>query len=80
MKQLLEFIVRSIVDVPEEVVVSQETSGDLVKLTVTLPEEQAGLVIGRQGRIIKAIRTLLSLKSSSTPFLIEVGKKEKARG
>lgn len=58
MKNLVEFIVKSLVSKPEKVKVTEETEGELIKFQVKVDEEDMGLIIGRQGRIIKSIRTL----------------------
>ena len=64
MKELIEYIAKSIVDQPDEVVVTEETdeSGILLKLQVA--DEDKGRVIGKQGRIAGAIRTLLRVKAA----------------
>ena len=64
MKDLVEYIVKSIVSEPDEVKVSEEDSdvGLLIKLEVS-PEDK-GRVIGRQGRVAEAIRTLLRVKAA----------------
>ena len=64
MKDLVEYIVKSIVSEPDEVKVTEENSdqGILVKLEVS-PEDK-GRVIGRQGRVAEAIRTLLRVKAA----------------
>lgn len=56
-RTLIEGIVKSLVDAPEEVSVEQ-VEGDVLELTVA-PNE-VGKVIGRQGRTARALRTLLS--------------------
>ena len=64
MKDLVEYIVKSIVSEPDEVKVTEENSeqGILIKLEVS-PEDK-GRVIGRQGRVAEAIRTLLRVKGA----------------
>jgi len=58
MRDLVEFLVRSLVDDPEAVEVEEfDEDGDLV-LEVTVAEEDLGRVIGRGGRIANAIRTV----------------------
>jgi predicted RNA-binding protein YlqC (UPF0109 family) len=59
MKELLEFIVKSLVSKPKGVKITQETEGEIIRLTFKVDPEDMGLIIGRQGRIIKAIRTLI---------------------
>lgn len=64
MKELVEYIVKSIVAEPDKVNVTEENSdvGLLIKLEVA-PEDK-GRVIGRQGRVAEAIRTLLRVKAA----------------
>lgn len=64
MKELVEYIVKSIVTDPDKVVITEEDSeeGLLVKLEVA-PEDK-GRVIGKQGRVAEAMRTLLRVKAA----------------
>jgi len=64
MKELIEYIVKSIVTDPDKVTITQEDSeeGLLVKLEVA-PEDK-GRVIGKQGRVAEAMRTLLRVKAA----------------
>ncbi len=64
MKELVEYIVKSIVTDPTKVTITEEQSDDglLVKLEVA-PEDK-GRVIGKQGRVAEAIRTLLRVKAA----------------
>ena len=64
MKKLLEFIIKSIVDNPKDVVVSEtkDQSGILL-LDLKVNQEDMGKVIGREGNIIKAIRNILGIKA-----------------
>ena len=64
MKELVEYIVKSIVTEPDKVNIIEEDSdsGLLIKLDVA-PEDK-GRVIGRQGRVAEAIRTLLRVKAA----------------
>lgn len=60
MKDLLLYILRSIVDYPDQVVVEETTREDgYVVLTVSVNQGDMGKVIGREGKIIKAIRSLI---------------------
>jgi len=64
MKELVEYIVKSIVTDPDKVSITEEEGeeGLLVKLEVA-PEDK-GRVIGKQGRVAEAIRTLLRVKAA----------------
>lgn len=59
MKQLIEDIARSLVDVPEEVFVDVQP-GDPVVLKLMVSPGDLGKVIGKQGRTARSIRTILS--------------------
>lgn len=58
-KDFLEFIVKSIVDAPDDVVVEREVDERGVLITLTVNPKDMGMIIGRQGTTAKAIRTLL---------------------
>jgi predicted RNA-binding protein YlqC (UPF0109 family) len=64
MKELVEFIAKSIVDAPDEVKVEEETEEDSVILKLQVADEDKGRVIGKQGRIAEAMRTLLRVKAA----------------
>ena len=59
MKELIEYIAKSLVTLPDKVVVTEETGdeGLIIKLEVALDDK--GRVIGKQGRVAQAMRTLL---------------------
>lgn len=59
MKELLEILAKSLVDYPDEVVVSENESDRTVILELKVSKDDMGKVIGKQGRIAKAIRTLV---------------------
>jgi predicted RNA-binding protein YlqC (UPF0109 family) len=58
-KDLLEFLARSLVDHPEEVRVEETESSEGVVLRLTVAKEDVGKVIGKQGRIARALRTVV---------------------
>lgn len=59
MKELLEVIARNLVDNPASVVVNQREEDDAIILELKVDDEDMGKVIGKQGRIAKAIRTVV---------------------
>jgi predicted RNA-binding protein YlqC (UPF0109 family) len=61
MKELIEYMARSIVDSPEDVSVTEEMDGDRMILRLRVAEADMGKVIGKQGRIAHAMRTLLKV-------------------
>ncbi len=64
MKELVEYIAKSIVDSPDDVVVTEETNDQGVTLKLQVADEDKGRVIGKQGRIAEAMRTLLRVKAA----------------
>ena len=58
MKELIELLVRSLVKNPDQVCVTEREENDTWIYEVTVAQEDMGKVIGKQGRIAKAIRTL----------------------
>lgn len=59
MKELLEVIARNLVDNPEQVTVSEVKGERSIILELKVAPEDMGKVIGKQGRIAKAIRTVV---------------------
>jgi predicted RNA-binding protein YlqC (UPF0109 family) len=65
MKELVEYIAKSLVNVPDAVEITEETdpeNGIILKLKVA--DEDKGRIIGKQGRIAQAIRTLIRVKAA----------------
>ena len=64
MKELIEFIAKSIVNVPDDVVITEEETEDGTTFKLQVNEEDKGRIIGRQGRVAQAMRTLLRVKAA----------------
>ena len=64
MKELVEVIAKSLVDYPEQVVVTETETDRAIVLELRVAQSDMGKVIGKQGKIAKALRTLVS---ASTP-------------
>ena len=64
MKEFLEYIARSLVDKPDAVWVEVDEDGDETVLTLGVDPEDMGRVIGRDGRIANAIRSLLRVMAT----------------
>ena len=70
---LVESIVRPLVEVEEDLqITAEETEEDVVLVEIRVNEDDAGKVIGRQGRVIKAIRTLARAAASRDGVSVEV--------
>ena len=59
MQQLVEYLVKALVDEPDSVSVAEIDSGGMITYEVSVAEGDLGKVIGRQGRIANALRTVL---------------------
>jgi predicted RNA-binding protein YlqC (UPF0109 family) len=64
MKELVEYIAKSIVNAPDDVVVTEETSEEGTTLKLQVADDDKGRVIGKQGRVAQAMRTLIRVKAA----------------
>ncbi len=64
MKELVEYIAKSIVNSPDKVVVTEEQDEQGIILKLQVADEDKGRVIGKQGRIAEAMRTLVRVKAA----------------
>jgi predicted RNA-binding protein YlqC (UPF0109 family) len=64
LRELVWYLATNLVDDPESVAVTAERRGGTVDLRLTVPEEEFGRIIGRQGRIARALRTSLMVAAS----------------
>jgi len=74
MKELVEFIARSLVDNPEQVEVHEVAGEQTSVLELKVAQPDLGKVIGKQGRTAKAIRTILAASSTKQGkrFVLEI--------
>lgn len=70
MKELVLDIAKALVDDPDSVVVTETKENDTLVLKLTVSTDDMGKVIGKQGRIAKAIRTVV--KSAATKEKVKV--------
>ena len=66
MKELVEVLAKSLVDHPEQVTVTETEQDNEILLTLQVASEDMGKVIGKQGRIAKAIRAMVKAAASRT--------------
>ncbi len=64
MKDLVEVIAKSLVDNPDEVVVTEKDNGKSILIELKVAPTDMGKVIGKQGRIAKAIRSVVKAAAS----------------
>lgn len=72
MKDLVEVIAKALVDHPDEVVVTEEEDGRNVVVELHVAASDMGKVIGKQGRIAKAIRSVVKAASSKENKIVDV--------
>ncbi len=74
MVELVEYLAKPLVDDPAQVKITEKTLNDTVILELTVAEGDMGKVIGKQGRIAKAIRTVVKAASakSGKKYTVEI--------
>ena len=63
MIDLLEYIVQNLVTKPEEISIDEQSQGGVIYLTLTVDPSDMGLIIGKNGQTIRAIRKLLTVRA-----------------
>ena len=66
MKELVEVLAKSLVDYPEQVTVTESEQDNEILLVLKVASDDMGKVIGKQGRIAKAIRDMVKAAASRT--------------
>ena len=74
MLELVKYIAQSLVDNPGEVKVNQSESEKTIVIELSVAKEDMGKVIGKQGRIAKAIRSIVKAASSKSrkKYVVEI--------
>ena len=72
MKELVEVIAKALVDNPDEVVVTEKGSGKNITVELHVAADDMGKVNGKQGRIAKAIRSVVKAASSKENIKVDV--------
>ena len=72
LQETLADITKAIVDTPEEVKVVQAEDENTITLTLTVAPDDMGMVIGRHGKIAKAIRTVIKAASANSGKKVNV--------
>ena len=72
MKELVEVVAKALVENPDEVVVTERTEGRSVIIELHVSPSDMGKVIGKQGRIAKAIRTVVKAASTRENKRVDV--------
>lgn len=72
MKDLLDYLVKSLVATPEQVVVKEDLKEGMANYSLSVAPEDMGMVIGKSGQTIKAIRKLLIARALAENNTIKV--------
>lgn len=72
MRELVELIAKALVDHPDEVVVTEKKEGRNIRIQLHVAPSDMGKVIGKQGRIAKAIRSVVKAAASRDDIRVDV--------
>jgi hypothetical protein len=72
MKELVEYIAKSIVSAPNDVKVTEETVEDRLVIKLEVAADDKGRVIGKQGRVAEAMRTLLRVAATKAGIRVRL--------
>ncbi len=71
-KETLEYIVNSIIQKEDNVTIEEHQEGDMNILEIVAPKEIIGKIIGKEGKIIKSIRTILNVAFPQEKFFVKI--------
>ena len=79
MEEIVEYIVKNLVQTPDEVKVSSYEDGDITVIHVVVNEDELGKVIGKNGRIAQSIRAIIRSASNGTgkKYAVKTGSETK---
>ena len=63
MKKALEYIVTQIVDDPEKVEINEQQENGMINFTITVAPSDMGKIIGKNGKIIRAVRNVVKISA-----------------
>lgn len=72
MKEVLELIVKSLVNDPDSVQISENITDNSIELKVKVAKDDMGKVIGKQGRLAKSIRTVIKSLAGKENRKVEI--------
>ena len=70
--QTLTFILQNILDNAKDVTITNRQENDVTLLEITAPQELKGRIIGKNGKIINAIRIILSISSPQQRIIVRI--------
>jgi predicted RNA-binding protein YlqC (UPF0109 family) len=72
MKEFIEYLITGIVNLPEKVVIEESTDGDLFVFNIIVDPQDMGIVIGKGGKTIRALRNMAKAKAIKDNIHIKV--------
>lgn len=70
--ELVRYLVESLVDSPEQVVLTTEDEEGRLSIVITAAPDDVGKIIGRSGRTIKSIRTLARAAANTSSYIVDI--------
>lgn len=77
MKQILEYLITTIVEKPEEVKIEEAEEDGIVRFSINLAKEDMGRVIGKEGKVIRSIRNVMKIPAMKHNIRMDIGLVEK---
>ena len=71
-KDTLDYIIKAIVPDSKEIIITDSEENGLTTFEISAPSEIIGKIIGKEGKIIKSIRTILSLSFPQSRFIVKI--------
>jgi len=71
-KDTLDYIIKAIVPDSKDIIITDSEENGLITFEIDAPAEIIGKIIGKEGKIIKSIRTILNLSYPTTRFLLKI--------
>ena len=72
MRELIEYVAKGLVSVPDAVRVEEVPSGRMVVYEISVADDDVGKIIGRQGKVIRAIRTLAKAGAARQGIRVDI--------
>ena len=63
MKKALEYIISQIVDDPEKVIISEQEENGMINFSITVAPTDMGKIIGKNGKVIRAVRNVIKISA-----------------
>ena len=72
MKDVLEYIVKAIADAPDSITIDEEDIDGVVTYTIHAAKEDMGKLIGKQGKVIRAIRNVMKIPAMKAQKKVQI--------